>query len=162
MKTEVPITPSAPPQSLDHLLNSAVILNWDALTQSSTPGSVRVEYHIGVDGTLEHLKMWNTSREYWSLICEFSVHIGWSDGLRFCNGYHSRSLSRLLQSIVMNQGICTHTCSPNTNGILEVGTPTTEEVEAARLQVTQTFEVAPVRPRSKGSLITATCLPTGS
>ena len=149
MKSEVPITPSAPPQSLDQLLNSAVVLNWDALTQSSAPGRVRVEYHIGVHGALEYLRMWNTTREYWSLICEFSAHLGWSDGLRFCNGYHSRSLSRILQSIMMNQGLCTHTRSPSSNGTLEVGPPTTEEVEAARLQVTETFEVPEVRARSK-------------
>ena len=74
MKSEVPITPSAPPQSLDQLLNSAVVLNWDALTQSSAPGRVRVEYHIGVHGALEYLRMWNTAREYWSLILSL-IHI---------------------------------------------------------------------------------------
>lgn len=140
MKSKVPIAPLMPPQPLDQLLNSAVVLNWDALTQSPTSGRIRVEYHIGPDGALEYLKLWNTAREYWSLICEFSVHLGWSDGPRFCNGYHSRSLSRLLQSIMMNQRLCTHACSPNSNGMLEVGPPTTEEVEAARLRVTETFQ----------------------
>jgi hypothetical protein len=149
MKTELPVTPSAPPQPLDAVLNSAVVLNWEALTQSS-PGRIRVEYHIGADGGLEYLKMWNTAREYWSLICEFSAHLGWSDGPRFCNGYHSRPLSRLLQSIMMNQGLCTQTRGPNSNGMLEVGPPTAEEVEAARMHVTETFQPLEVRPRSKG------------
>ena len=89
MNPEVSITPSVPLQFLDQLLNSAVVLNWDALTQSATSGRVRVEYHIGVDGSLEYLKLWNHTREYWSLICEYSAHSGWSDGPRFCNGYHS-------------------------------------------------------------------------
>jgi len=140
MKNEIPITPSAPPQGLDELLNSAVVLNWDALTRSSTPGRVRVEYHIGADGGLEYLKLWNSAREYWSLICEYSAHLGWSDGPRFCNGYHSRSLSRLLQSIMMNQRQCSHSPKPNTNGTLEVGPPSAEDVEAAKQRVSETFQ----------------------
>ena len=145
MKSEVPTTPSAPPPPLDQLLNSAVVLNWDAITQSS-PGRVRVEYHLGADGALEYLKLWSSTREYWSLICEYSTHLSWSDGPRFCNGYHSRSLSRLLQSIMQNQ---TLSRSPNTSGILEVGPPTAEEIDAAKLQVSETFQPPPIPVRSK-------------
>lgn len=141
MKNEIPIIPSAPPQALDELLNSAIVLNWDAITQSSTPGRVRIEYHIGADGALEYLKLWSSAREYWSLICEYSAHLSSSDGPRFCNGYHSRSLSRLLQSIMMNQGLCMHNGSPNTNGTLEVGPPTAEDVEAAKLRVNETCQL---------------------
>lgn len=162
MKTAVAIAPSAPPQPLDHVLNSAVVLNWDALTQGS-PARVRVEYHIGPDGALEYLKLWNTGREYWSLICEFSAHLGLSDGPRFCNGFHSRSLSRLLQAIMMNQGLCAHALSPNSNGILEVGPPTAEQVEAARVHVAETFQPpAPPAPRKSkpiASPITSSALP---
>ena len=140
MKPEVPTTPSAPPQSLDQMLNSAVVLNWDVLIRSSTAGRVRVEYHVGTDGALEYLKLWSVSQEYWSLICEYSVHPGWSDGPRFCNGFHSRSLSRLLQSIMMNQTLCSHSCSPNTNSALEVRPPTAEDVEDAKLRVSGTFQ----------------------
>jgi hypothetical protein len=140
MKSEIPITPSAPPQALDELLNSAIVLNWDAITQSSTPGRVRVEYHIGADGALEYLKLWSSAREYWSLICEYSAHLSWSDGPRFCNGYHSRSLARLLQSIMMNQRLDGHSGNPNTNGTLEVGPPTAEEVDTAMLRVSEAFQ----------------------
>jgi hypothetical protein len=140
MKNEIPIIPSAPPLALDELLNSAIVLNWDAITQSSTPGRVRVEYHIGADGTLEYLKLWSSAREYWSLICEYSAHLSWSDGPRFCNGYHSRSLSRLLQSIMMNQNLCGHGSSANKSGRLEVGPPTADEVQAAKLRVSETFQ----------------------
>ncbi len=141
MTPEVPNVPSAPlPQSLDQLLNSAVVLNWEALTQSTTSGRVRIEYHIGADGGLEYLKLWSSAREYWSLICEYSTHLSWSDGPRFCNGYHSRSLGRILQSIMMNQKLCGIGSSPNTNKTLEVGPPSPEELDAARLQVSETFQ----------------------
>lgn len=148
MKPEVPTALSAPPQSLDQLLNSAVVLNWDAVTQSSAPGRVRVEYHIGADGGLEYLKLWSHAREYWSLVCEYSTHLGWSDGPRFCNGYHSQSLSRLLQSIMMNQRQCSHSRNPNTNGTLDVGPPTAGDVEAAKLRVSETFQPAVASGRS--------------
>lgn len=140
MKNEVPNTPVASPQALDELLNSAIVLNWDAITQASSPGRVRVEYHIGAGGTLEYLKLWNSAPEYWSLICEYSAHFGWSDGPRFCNGYHSRSLARLLQSIMMNQRLCNPSGRPNTNGMLEVSAPTAAEIEVARLRIGETFQ----------------------
>jgi len=129
------------PLQLEHILTSAVVLNWNALTQSAA-GRVRVEYHIGLDGSVEYLKLWTSAREYWSLICDFSVHPGWSDGPRFSNGFHSRSLGRLLQSIVMNQGLFGHALQPNSNGMLEIGTPTLEDIGDAQLQVSQTFQRA--------------------
>jgi len=142
MKPELATPLSVPPQSLDQMLNSAVVLNWDAVTQSSTAGRVRVEYHIGADGALEYLKLWSHAREYWSLICEYSTHLSWSDGPRFCNGYHSRLLSRLLQSIMMNQQQCGHSSKPNTNGTLEVGPPTADDVEAANLRFSAVLQPA--------------------
>lgn len=148
MNPEVSITPSIP-QSLDQLLNSAVVLNWEALTQSATSGRVRVEYYIGGDGALEYLKLWNHAREYWSLICEYSVHSGWSDGPRFCNGYHSRSLSRLLQSIMILERQSTQNHIPNTNGRLEVGPPTAQDIETATLQVSETFQLPTLNNKSK-------------
>lgn len=151
MKPEVPATPFVSPQTLEQLLNSAVVLNWDAVTQSSSPGRVSVEYHIGADGTLEHLKLWSSTREYWSLICEYSAHLSWSDGPRFCNGFHSRSLSRLLQSIIMNQRLCNPSHGPNTNGIFEVGPPMAEDVDAAKLRVSETFQpIVAVRSKRGG------------
>ena len=146
MKSDVPAMPNPTPPSLDQLLKSAVVLNWEALTQSPTAGGVRVEYHIGADGALEYLKLWNTAREYWSLICEYSAHLAWSDGPRFCNGYHSRSLSRLLQSIMLSQGPGMHGIAPNSNGILDVHPPSAEDVGLARLRVTEAFPpTAPMR-----------------
>ena len=142
MNPEVPNTPAVAPQLLDELLTSAVVLNWDAVTQSSTDGRVRVDYHIGGDGAVEYLKLWSYTREYWSLVCEHSTHLSWSDGPRFCNGYHSRSLSRLLQSIMMNQGQCSHSRKPNTNGTLEITPPTAADVEAATVRVSETFQPA--------------------
>jgi hypothetical protein len=141
MIEQITVNP-APPVQLEHILASAVVLNWDALALSPASGRVRIEYHIGMDGCVEYLKLWTSTREYWSLICDYSVHPGWSDGPRFSNGYHSRSLGRLLQSIVMNQNLFFHGCKPNTNGLLEIKTPTLDEIGDAQQQVSQTFQRA--------------------
>lgn len=144
MKTAVSESPAQtiPPVQLHHILTSVVLLHWEALTSSSTPGRVRIEYHIGAKGSVQYLKLWGSTREYWSLICDYSVNPGWSDGPTFSNGYHSRALGRLLQSVMMNQNLFCHDCEPNTNGLLEVGAPTLQDTENAKLQVNETFQLA--------------------
>ena len=135
---ETPVK-SSPPVLIDHILTSAVVLNWEALTASPT-GKVRVEYHIGNDGSVENLTIWGSAREYWSLICNYSVNPGWSDGPSFSNGFHSRTLGRLLQSIMMNQNLFFHERKPNTNGRLEIGVPSAQDTDDARLRVNETFQ----------------------
>jgi len=127
------------PVPLDSILTSAVVLNWDALAPGSTTGRVKVEYHIGMDRSVESLKLWASAREYWSLICDYSTHLGWSDGPRFSNGYHSHRLGRLLQSIMLNQNLFRHDGSSNTNGTLEIKTPSVEETTSATLLLSQAF-----------------------
>ena len=139
MTGEISPKPSGPLQ-LDHILTSAVVLNWDALTLASTPGRVKIEYHIGQDGSIEYLKMWGSTREYWSLICDYSAHRGGSDGPRFSNGYHSQPLARLLQSIILNQNLFWRGSHSNSNGLLEIGPPTPQETEDARLQVSESLQ----------------------
>ncbi|HEY4900579.1 MAG TPA: hypothetical protein VIH91_07145 [Terriglobales bacterium] len=139
-KTAIPETPAKATVQLDHILTSAVFLNWEALTASPTGGQVRIEYHIGAGGSVEYLTIWGSAREYWSLICNYSVNPGWSDGPSFSNGYHSRTLGRLLQSIMMNQNLFFHGCKPNTNGTLQIGAPSLQDTDNARLRVNETFQ----------------------
>ena len=120
-------------------MSSAVVLNWDAVACQVAPATVRLEYHIGSDGLVEYLKLWVRGREYWSLICDYTPNAGWSDGPRFANGYHSRSLGRLVQSILMNQGLFRHDCGPNTNATLEIHSPTAEDISLATERVNEAF-----------------------
>ncbi|HEY1732026.1 MAG TPA: hypothetical protein VGG15_09760 [Terriglobales bacterium] len=138
MKTELVAKTSN--TALEHILGSAVILNWQALACQYNSATVKVEYHIGVDGSVDYLKLWACGREYWSLICDYSPHAGWSDGPRFSNGFHSRPLGRLLQSIIMNQNMFRHNCSPNSSATLEVGTPTPEDTDCATQRVNEAFQ----------------------
>ena len=124
---------------LDQILGSSVVLNWTSLGLGTTIGVVTVEYHVGSEGAVECLKVWACAGEYWSLICEYTPNAGWADGPRFSNGYHSRRLGRLLQSILMNQTLFTHGRHPNTNGVVEIGIPTVQQTTEATLQVSEAF-----------------------
>ncbi len=142
MKTELPCKARGS-VALDQILGSAVVLNWNALASGAADGLVKIEYHIGADGALEYLKLWARVREYWSLICDYSIHLGWSDGPRFLNGYHSRPLGRLLQSIMLNQSLFQHHGTPNSNGTIDIGAPTVEDTVNATLRLNETFQTQP-------------------
>ena len=137
MKIDAPCNPAG--LSLEQVLGNVVVMNWNALVVGATEGLVKIDYHVGQDGALEDLRLWALTREYWTLVCEYSIRVGWADGPRFLNGYHSRPLSRLLQSIMSNQVLFQHQCVPNTNGTIEVRTPTAEDTTYATLQVNEMF-----------------------
>ena len=129
MKTETPF--KTPLTALDNILSSAVVLNWNAVACQPASTMLRLEYHVGREGTIENLKLWACGREYWSLICDYTPSVGWSDGPRFANGYHSRSLGRLFQSILTNQNRFPHGHGPNTNATLEIHPPTVGDTQLA-------------------------------
>jgi hypothetical protein len=137
---------SLPAQNVQliQILESAAILNWSDLVQAATGGLLQIEYHVGGERTVDSLKMWcNTTRGYWSLICDYSVNPGWSNGPRFSNGFHSRNLGRFLESIMLNQNLFQHASEINSNVVIQVGPPTQQEIAAAELQMAGAFP-APV------------------
>ncbi len=138
---------------LDHMLESAVALNWKDLVQGQSNGLVQIEYHVGGDRSVDCLKMWcSTPRGYSSLICNYSVNPGWSNGPSFSNGFHSRDLGRLLESIMLNQNLFQLVSEPNSNVVLQVGPPTPEQIESATVLLRDVFPPpAPVlRPKPRG------------
>ena len=124
---------------LDQILGSSVVLNWSSLGLATTIGAVTVEYHVGSEGAVESLRLWACTGEYWSLICDYTPNAGWTDGPRFSNGYHSRRLGRLLQSILMNQNLFTHGRGPNTNGTVQIRVPNAQQTSDATLEVQGAF-----------------------
>ena len=138
--TTAPQSLPAPDVKLDHALESAAILNWKDLVQGQAAGLVQIEYHVGGERSVDCLKMWcSTPRGYSSLICNYSVNPGWSSGPCFSNGFHSRDLGRLLESIMLNQNLFQVASEPNSNVVIQVGPPTPEQVELARLQLSEIF-----------------------
>jgi hypothetical protein len=115
-------------------------LNWKDLVQGQSNGLVQIEYHVGGDRAVDCLKMWcSTPRGYSSLICNYSVNPGWSNGPSFSNGFHSRDLGRLLESIMLNQSLFQLVSEPNSNVVLQVGPPTPEQIESATALLRDAF-----------------------
>ena len=119
MKIEAPSNP--PELRSAGVLGSAVMSsNWKCSIRGRIrKAPVKVEYRVGSDSALEDLRLWAQTREYWTLICEYSTRLGWSDGPRFLNGFHSRPLSRLLQSIMVNKVLFQQQSTWLANGIIQ-------------------------------------------
>ena len=159
--TAVP-TPPALDIQLDRILENAVALNWKDLVQAAG-GLLQIEYHIGGGRSVDSLKMWgSTTRGYWSLICDYSINPGWSNGPRFSNGFHSRDLGRLLESIMMNQEMFQHGSEPNSNVVIQVGPPTPEETAIASLQLTAIFPQPAPTLRKPAARLRGAALPVAS
>jgi hypothetical protein len=137
MTNEAPITATT---GLEDILGSAVVLHWAAVACQSTKPIVRVEYYVDAEGVVQSLKLWCRAREYWSLVCDYSPQMTWSDGPHFSNGYHSRPLGRLLQSILLNQAMFRHDCRPNSSATFDVGSPTADDSDCAVQRVNEAFQ----------------------
>jgi len=150
--TTTPQPPAVRDVKLDRILESAVVLNWKDLLQGQSAGLVQIEYHVGVDRSVDCLKMWrSTPHGYSSLICNYSVNPGWSSGPCFSNGFHSRDLGHLLESIMLNQNFFQPGSDANSNVVIQVGAPTEQQVESAKLQLSDSFPPAVNVARKAGS-----------
>src|SRR5271167_2322539 len=86
------------PMPLDQILESAVALNWKDLIRGAKAGLIHIEYHIGVERSIDYLRVWSsTVRGYWSLVCQCSVNPDFSSTLKFSNGYQAHELGTSLQ-----------------------------------------------------------------
>jgi hypothetical protein len=161
--TTAPQTPSCAVLELNSILESAVFLSWPAFGQPSEGGMVQLEYHVGAELSIEYLKIWSaTSRGYLSLVCDYAVavHRPNGTGARFANGFHSRDLGRVLDSILMNQNLFSHACPANSNAIIQVRPPSEEQLALARQRVTDALSLTAPPPRApRVSKAAATRLP---
>jgi hypothetical protein len=121
-------------QSLDRLLESAVIQSWPDLMKDATPGLLHLEYVFAPDNSLESLKLWSsTVWGQWNLVCEYwmSFSAFHDKGIHFKDGFRSENLSHALEFMMQHQ----RTFSPPPNlgrtGLLQIQAPTGEETRAA-------------------------------
>src|SRR5271166_5596040 len=93
-------------QSLDQLLESAIVMSWADLMRGAEAGLVHVEYGFAAGGTLDYLKVWSSlTRGHWLLACEYwmSESTFHGAGVRFDNGYESEGLSNILDRVMQHQ-----------------------------------------------------------
>lgn len=108
---------------LDGMLADALVLSWSDLMPQLTSGLIHVEYHVGLRGSVELMKVWaSTTRGHWDLVCEHFMRSGAStkSRLRFANGYKSEGLGRMLESIMQHQEIFLVGTAPAADRMIQV------------------------------------------
>jgi hypothetical protein len=124
-------------QSLEQILESAVVVSWADLMRGTEAGLIHIEYGFAPGGTLDYLKILSSiTWGHWLLACEYwmSCSTLHAAGTRFENAYESEGLARILEFVMQHQ---TSFVLPPDHGrdvLLQISTPSVEEsAEAAAL-----------------------------
>ena len=129
-------------RSLDHILESAVISSWTALTGGAQTGLIHIEYGFAAGGTLDYLKIWSSlTRGHWLLACEYwmSPSTFHGTGVRFDNGYESQGLAHILEFVMQHQNSFVLPSNLGRQGLLQISAPTLEQSAAAAALINESF-----------------------
>jgi hypothetical protein len=130
-------------QSLDQILESAVVSSWTDLMHDAQTGLIHIEYGFAAGGTLDYLKLWvSITRGHWLLACEcwMSESAFHGTGVRFDNGYQSEGLARILEFVMQHQNSFLLPPNLGRQGLLQISTPTEAESAAAAASVNEGFD----------------------
>lgn len=128
------------------VLESAVVLSWKELLESSHKGVIHVEYGTAPEPSLQYLKIWLARRRgTWDLICEYWMCHGTSTvpaaGLTFSNGYYSAHLAQMLEDVMRHQDGIPGSLSGKTSlGLIVVESPTESDRRKAGNCMSQAYQ----------------------
>jgi hypothetical protein len=129
-------------QSLEQVLECAVVVSWADLMRGTQNGLIHIEYSFAPSGTLDYLQVWSSiTRGHWLLVCEYwmSPSKFHGTGVHFENGYQSEDLSHILESVMQHQAAFSLPADLGRQGLLQITTPTEEESSAAATSVREVF-----------------------
>jgi hypothetical protein len=129
-------------QSLERILESAVVVTWADLMRGAQNGLIHIEYGFTPSGTLDCLQVWSSiTRGHWLLACEYwmSASTFHGTGVHFDNKYGSKELAHILESVMQHQTAFALPPNLGRQGLLQISTPTQEESKAATAYVGETF-----------------------
>jgi len=130
-------------QSLERTLESAIVVSWADLMRDAQTGLIHIEYGFAPTGTLDYLKVWSSlTPGHWLLACEYwmSASTFHGTGVRFDNGYESEGLAHILEFVMQRQSEFVLPPNLGRQGLLQIGTPTKEEIAAAGEWLHQAFD----------------------
>jgi hypothetical protein len=129
-------------QSLECILESAVVVSWADLMRGAQTGLIHIEYGFAPTGTLDYLKFWSSiTRGHWLLACEYwmSASTHHHTGVRFENGYQSEGLAHILEFVMQHQNSFVLPLNHARQGLLQIPTPTEKEGTAAAAALNEAF-----------------------
>jgi hypothetical protein len=130
-------------QSLERVLESAIVVSWRDLIRDGQDGLIHIEYGFTLAGTLDYLKVWSSkTRGHWLLACEYwmSASTFHGTGVGFDNGYESEGLAHILEFVMQHQNEFILPTNLGRQGLLQISTPTPEETTAADQLVHAAFD----------------------
>lgn len=132
-----------PNGNLEKILESAVVVCWADLMRNTPTGLIHTEYGFAADGTLDYLKVWSSlSRGHWLLACAYwmSANTFHAAGICFENGYKSEGLAHILETTMQNQNWFVLPPNLGRQGLLQISTPTAEQIAAAAARIDIAFD----------------------
>jgi hypothetical protein len=136
-------------QSLDLILESAIVVYWADLMHGIETGLIHIEYGFSTSGTLDYLKVWSSvSRGHWLLACGYRMPASAFHRARvhFDNGFQSEGLAHILELVMEHQNSFVLPPNLGRQGLLQISTPTEEESAAAATSVKETFDHLSLTP----------------
>ncbi len=130
-------------QSLEQVLESAVVVSWAELMRGAQNGLIHLEYGFAPSGTLAYLQVWSSiTRGHWLLACSYwmSASTFQGAGVHFENGYQSEGLAHILESVMQHQTAFSLPADLGRQGLLQITTPTEDEISAAAASVSEAFD----------------------
>jgi hypothetical protein len=130
-------------QSLERVLESAVVVSWADLMRGAQAGLVQIEYDFAAGGTLDDLKFWSSiTRGHWLLAVEYwaSPSKSHSTGVHFENGYESDALKHILNLVMQHQSKFSLPVNLGRQGLLQIAAPTQQENVLASVLVNETLD----------------------
>jgi hypothetical protein len=127
-------------QSLDRVLESAVVVSWADLMRGAQNGLIHIEYGFAPTGTLDYLQVWSSvTRGHWLLACAYwmSASKFHDIGIHFENGHQSEGLAHILEVVMQHQNAFALPPNLGRQGLLQISTPTQEERTAAAASVSE-------------------------
>jgi hypothetical protein len=135
--------------NLDTILESAVVISWADLTRGAPTGLIHIEYGFAAGGTLDYLKVWSSlARGHWLLACQYwmSANTFHGAGIDFENGYKSEDLAHILEITMQHQNCFVLPTNLGRQGLLQISTPTAEEIAAAAALIDVAFDRLALSP----------------
>jgi hypothetical protein len=132
-------------QNFDHMLESAVVANWGDLMRGARGGLIHVEYGFAASSALEYLQIWSSiSRGHWLLGCAYRMSASEPGGgeVHVENGYQSEALAQFLELVVAHQNAFAPPPDLGRAGLLQIATPTQNEISAAAAWASEAFAPA--------------------
>jgi len=129
--------------TIDRILECAVALNWNGLTQADETTAMQVEYRTGPSHSLDYLKLWSSStRGVWNLVCEYWMQSssGHETGATFSGREYSGDFTWMLDAIMQHQGAFLPGSSDFVEGLVQINRPTDTDFASAQADMAEAME----------------------